>query len=73
MAASENPFSSLVTELPKPEGGSYGKYYSLTKLNDPRLGKCEKLYVILKEYWNWKNCAFRMEVFFSFPPIILFR
>jgi aconitate hydratase len=35
--ASENPFSNLVTDLPKPEGGSYGKYYSLTKLNDPRL------------------------------------
>jgi len=39
MAASENPFSNLVTDLPKPEGGSYGKYYSLTKLNDPRLGE----------------------------------
>lgn len=41
MAASENPFSSLVTDLPKPEGGSYGKYYSLPKLNDSRLGEWE--------------------------------
>jgi len=35
--ASQNPFSSLVTDLPKPDGGSYGKYYSLVKLNDPRV------------------------------------
>lgn len=37
--ASENPFSSLVTDLPKSGGGSYGKYYSLVKLNDPRVGE----------------------------------
>lgn len=35
--ASENPFSSLITDLPKPDGGSYGKFYSLVKLNDPRV------------------------------------
>lgn len=38
-AATENPFGSLVTDLPKPGGGTYGKYYSLPKLNDPRVGK----------------------------------
>eukprot|EP00897_Mesotaenium_endlicherianum_P009974 jgi/Mesen1/9004/ME000563S08327 len=37
--ATENPFKDLVTDLPKPEGGIYGKYYSLPKLNDPRLEK----------------------------------
>ncbi|CAM6049036.1 unnamed protein product [Sphagnum compactum] len=36
-AATENPFGSLVTDLPKPGGGTYGKYYSLPKLNDPRV------------------------------------
>ncbi|KAH9563288.1 hypothetical protein CY35_05G118200 [Sphagnum magellanicum] len=35
--ATENPFGSLVTDLPKPGGGTYGKYYSLPKLNDPRV------------------------------------
>jgi hypothetical protein len=38
-AATENPFGSLVTDLPKPGEGTYGKYYSLPKLNDPRVGK----------------------------------
>ncbi|XP_024384493.1 putative aconitate hydratase, cytoplasmic [Physcomitrium patens] len=35
--ASKNPFSNLVTDLPKASGGSYGQYYSLVKLNDPRV------------------------------------
>jgi len=35
--ATENPYGSLLTDLPKPGGGTYGKYYSLTKLNDPRV------------------------------------
>jgi aconitate hydratase len=35
--ATENPFGSLLTDLPKPGGGTYGKYYSLPKLNDPRV------------------------------------
>ncbi|KAK1352561.1 hypothetical protein POM88_053258 [Heracleum sosnowskyi] len=36
--ASENPFKDICTALPKPDGGEYGKYYSLTALNDPRIG-----------------------------------
>jgi hypothetical protein len=32
-----NPFGSLLTDLPNPGGGTYGKYYSLTKLKDPRV------------------------------------
>lgn len=35
--ATENPFKNVLTELPKEGGGSYGKYYSLPKLNDPRI------------------------------------
>ncbi|KAK1388108.1 hypothetical protein POM88_016286 [Heracleum sosnowskyi] len=37
--ASENPFKDICIALPKPDGGEYGKYYSLTALNDPRIDK----------------------------------
>ena len=37
-SASENPFNGICTGLPKPDGGEFGKYYSLTALNDPRIG-----------------------------------
>eukprot|EP00271_Cylindrocystis_brebissonii_P013738 TRINITY_DN3392_c0_g1_i1.p1 TRINITY_DN3392_c0_g1~~TRINITY_DN3392_c0_g1_i1.p1 ORF type:complete len:993 (-),score=228.06 TRINITY_DN3392_c0_g1_i1:840-3818(-) len=37
--AAENPFKHLLTELPKPEGGKFGEYYSLPKLNDSRTEK----------------------------------
>eukprot|EP00245_Coleochaete_scutata_P000247 TRINITY_DN1028_c0_g1_i1.p1 TRINITY_DN1028_c0_g1~~TRINITY_DN1028_c0_g1_i1.p1 ORF type:complete len:1008 (-),score=229.72 TRINITY_DN1028_c0_g1_i1:362-3385(-) len=35
----ENPFKELLTDLPKPGGGTYGKFYSIPKLNDPRTEK----------------------------------
>ncbi|KAI5057521.1 hypothetical protein GOP47_0027536 [Adiantum capillus-veneris] len=35
--ASENPFKYTLTDLPKQEGGSFGKYYSLPALKDPRI------------------------------------
>lgn len=38
IAASENPFKSILKTLEKPGGGEFGKYYSLTALNDPRIG-----------------------------------
>ncbi|KAK1326198.1 hypothetical protein QJS10_CPA01g00891 [Acorus calamus] len=37
--ASENAFKSILTGLPKPGGGEFGKYYSLPALNDPRIDK----------------------------------
>nr|WMP39834.1 aconitate hydratase [Solanum melongena] len=37
--ASENPFKGILTSLPKPGGGEFGKYYSLPALNDPRIDK----------------------------------
>lgn len=38
-SASENAFKGILTGLPKPKGGEFGKYYSLPALNDPRIGK----------------------------------
>lgn len=38
----------------------------------PHFAECENLNMILKEYWKWINCAFRMQVLFSFSGI-LFR
>lgn len=35
--AMENPFKYTICDLPNPEGGSFGKYYSLIALNDPRI------------------------------------
>ncbi|KAK9136928.1 hypothetical protein Sjap_007522 [Stephania japonica] len=37
-SASENAFKGIVTSLPKPSGGEYGKYFSLPALNDSRIG-----------------------------------
>ncbi|XP_047323621.1 aconitate hydratase, cytoplasmic-like [Impatiens glandulifera] len=37
--ASENAFKSILTSLPKPGGGEFGKFYSLPALNDPRIDK----------------------------------
>lgn len=37
-AASDNAFKDVLTSLPKPGGGEFGKYYSLPALNDPRIG-----------------------------------
>ncbi|CAA7405584.1 unnamed protein product [Spirodela intermedia] len=34
-----NAFKEILTSLPKPGGGEFGKYYSLPALNDPRIGK----------------------------------
>lgn len=37
-AASEHPFNGILSGLPKPGGGEFGKFYSLPALNDPRIG-----------------------------------
>ncbi|KAM7498298.1 hypothetical protein LguiA_022712 [Lonicera macranthoides] len=37
--ASENVFKGILTSLPKPGGGEFGKFYSLPALNDPRIEK----------------------------------
>lgn len=36
--AAEHPFEAILTSLPKPGGGEFGKFYSLPALNDPRIG-----------------------------------
>ncbi|XP_042514227.1 aconitate hydratase, cytoplasmic [Macadamia integrifolia] len=47
--ASENAFKGILTSLPKPGGGEFGKYYSLTALNDPRVDKLPYSVKILLE------------------------
>ncbi|KAH0969201.1 hypothetical protein GBA52_028926 [Prunus armeniaca] len=37
--ATTNPFQKILTALEKPDGGEFGKYYSLPALNDPRIDK----------------------------------
>lgn len=37
-SASENAFKGILTSLPKPGGGEFGKFYSLPALNDTRIG-----------------------------------
>ncbi|KAI3769699.1 hypothetical protein L6452_00810 [Arctium lappa] len=37
--ASKNVFNGILTGLPKPGGGEFGKFYSLPALNDPRVDK----------------------------------
>ncbi|XP_050387936.1 aconitate hydratase 1 [Argentina anserina] len=47
--AAENPFKSLLKSLEKPDGGEFGKYYSLPALNDPRVDKLPYSIKILLE------------------------
>ncbi|KAL6544479.1 Acyl CoA oxidase [Orobanche minor] len=37
--ASEHPFKGILSGLPKPGGGEFGKFYSLPALDDPRIDK----------------------------------
>ncbi|XP_027061584.1 putative aconitate hydratase, cytoplasmic isoform X2 [Coffea arabica] len=37
--APEHPYKGILTRLPKPGGGDFGKFYSLPALNDPRIDK----------------------------------
>ncbi|KAJ1267641.1 hypothetical protein BS78_07G072900 [Paspalum vaginatum] len=37
--ATEHAFKNILTSLPKPGGGEFGKFYSLPALNDPRIDK----------------------------------
>ncbi|KAK2639717.1 hypothetical protein Ddye_027512 [Dipteronia dyeriana] len=37
--ASEHAFKEILTSLPKPGGGEFGKFYSLPALNDPRIDR----------------------------------
>ncbi|CAA7403526.1 unnamed protein product [Spirodela intermedia] len=37
--ATQNSFQRILTSLSKPEGGEFGKYYSLPALNDPRIDR----------------------------------
>ncbi|KAK1581810.1 hypothetical protein Q3G72_009173 [Acer saccharum] len=37
--ASEHAFKEILTSLPKPGGGEFGKFYSLPTLNDPRIDR----------------------------------
>ncbi|GLU23668.1 hypothetical protein SLE2022_396570 [Rubroshorea leprosula] len=36
-SASEHAFKDILTSLPKPGGGEFGKFFSLPALNDPRI------------------------------------
>ncbi|PON51493.1 Aconitase/Iron-responsive element-binding protein [Parasponia andersonii] len=47
--ASEHAFKDIITSLPKPGGGEFGKFYSLPALNDPRIGRLPYLIRILLE------------------------
>lgn len=37
--AGDHAFNGILTSLPKPGGGEFGKFYSLPALNDPRIGE----------------------------------
>ncbi|GAU29004.1 hypothetical protein TSUD_165230 [Trifolium subterraneum] len=47
--ASENVFKGILTSLPKPGGGEYGRFYSLPALNDPRIERLPYSISILLE------------------------
>ncbi|CAL5394084.1 unnamed protein product [Camellia sinensis] len=47
--SSEHAFKGILTGLPKPGGGEYGKFYSLPALNDPRIDMLAYSITILLE------------------------
>ncbi|XP_031500013.1 aconitate hydratase, cytoplasmic [Nymphaea colorata] len=47
--AGEHAFNGILTSLPKPGGGEFGKFYSLPALNDPRIDKLPYTIRILLE------------------------
>ncbi|KAK6154428.1 hypothetical protein DH2020_008676 [Rehmannia glutinosa] len=47
--ASEHPFEGILSGLPMPGGGEFGKFYSLPALNDPRIDKLPYSIKILLE------------------------
>ncbi|KAL3851208.1 hypothetical protein ACJIZ3_013090 [Penstemon smallii] len=47
--AYDHPFNGILSGLPKPGGGEFGKFYSLTALNDPRIEKLPYSIKILLE------------------------
>lgn len=46
-APESHPFKEHLTSLPKPGGGEYGKFYSLTSLKDPRIGNILFVYLLM--------------------------
>lgn len=42
--AADHPYKDILTSLPKPGGGEFGKYYNLPALNDPRIGNISILF-----------------------------
>ncbi|KAI3497294.1 hypothetical protein L1887_39800 [Cichorium endivia] len=51
--ASQNAFNGILTGLPKPGGGEFGKFYSLPALNDPRIVTKEDVEKII----DWEKTA----------------
>lgn len=43
----ESAFKNILTSLRKPGGGEYGKYYSLSALNDLRMGNASDVLLLL--------------------------
>ncbi|KAF5949315.1 hypothetical protein HYC85_011308, partial [Camellia sinensis] len=43
----EHAFKGILTGLPKPGGGEFGKFYSLPALNDPRIDNYLELNILL--------------------------
>lgn len=41
VSASEHAYKDILTSLPKPGGGEFGKFYRLPALNDPRIGNSQ--------------------------------
>lgn len=71
-AASVNPFNSILKTLERPGGGGeFGKYYSLTSLNDPRIGWSKPVFFLYLKMkirwffgaWSW-NGEERIDFFF---------
>ena len=60
-SASEHAFKAILTSLPKPGGGEFGKFYSLPALNDPRLGMLPRFSIL----YVWTYISEKREEYFE--------
>ncbi|KAL7250267.1 hypothetical protein ACSBR1_012299 [Camellia fascicularis] len=73
----EHAFKGILTGLPKPGGGEFGKFYSLPTLNDPRIAirNCDNFQVTkedVEKIIDWENTSPKqVEIPFKLARVLL--
>ncbi|KAK1413043.1 hypothetical protein QVD17_34756 [Tagetes erecta] len=73
-ATTLNAFSGILTGLPKPGGGEFGKFYSLPTLNDPSIGNILIMHSRFQHFLivcNLTSCRILSEFFLNLQSVIV--